>query len=360
MIACYETANISSRSATRDTSNTTRDFDLDNTRQTVNTRDSILDFSKEEDDDDASMCLERNNDNSILFGELHEFPPPMESQAKAAASIHSNTHSATTSASNKRSIMDGLTLYSVTDSLVDSLCNSTVCMPSAPSNVNGGTTAGGATTSTTDKFSQLHPSICTSASSVGCGNWQAVPEGSTPRTSVSVDVWQLLGCAASPADAELEDIWSLRTSDMIRQSTNKQPPPARASIKRRLKRIHGLRMERVSGASRHGMTIANGNGRRNLRTSNHVPLLEKAYSTLDDPLASFIGQGIDPIPMDDDENVGYDSDPEINSSFRSPSHQASALYPQSASMEKHEVMQTEPLPFDETEMKFSVQVSFGC
>lgn len=339
----------------RDTSNTTRDFDLDNTRQTVNTRDSILDFSKEEDDDDVSIGCDRNHDNSILFGDLHEFPPSIETNTKPSASVRSDAKSTFVP---KKSIMEGLTLYSVTDSLVDSLCNSTVCMSSSATN----------STTKTDKFSQLHPSICTSASTVGeigCGSWQlkSTEASSTPATSVSVDVWQLLGCATSPVDAEMEEIWNLHTGEMIRQSGHKMPP-ARASIKRRLKRIHGLRMERVSGASRHGVTIAS-HARRissprvsdyNLNNSdpNHPRVLERAYSMQDDPLAFFIGQGIDPIPMNDDENDGYDSDPEVNSSFHTP--QSTSLYPQPASVEKHEIMQAEPLPFDETEMKYSVQV----
>ncbi|KAG7347276.1 hypothetical protein IV203_015981 [Nitzschia inconspicua] len=219
----------------------------------------------------------------------------------------------------------------------------------------------------------------------GCGVWPTKPLEATcttatsPTSYVSVDVWQLLGCAASPVEAEMEEIWSLPTKDMIRRSgqNNTNVPPARASIKRRLKRIHGLRMERISGASRHGVTIGRHvrrNGTTEMANENcihsrlHEPhLLGKSYSMLDDPLAGLIGKGIDPIPIEDDDLDGYDSDPEIinssssnnnNNSYHSP-QSSSSLYPQPALVKQHEIMQSEPLPFDETEMKISVQRSLN-
>jgi hypothetical protein len=362
VVACYESVDVSMRSATRDTTNTSRDYDLDNTRQTVNTRDSILDFSKEDDEDDVSACCERNHNNSILFGELNDYPPSMESANNAKSTTASMKPDAKSRPVPKKSIMEGLTLYSVTDSLVDSLCNSTVCMTSSiPTSSK--------TSTKTDKFKNLHPSICTTASYVseaGCGNWPT--KTTTPTTTVSVDVWELLGCSTSPGETEVEDIWNLQTAEMIHRFGDGQHkvPPARASIKRRLNRIHGLRMERVSGASRHGVTIAHRHARRNgdrftakncinSTDTNQPHVLEKAHTMLDDPLANFIGQGIDPIPMNDDEYDGYDSDPEVNCSFQTT--QSSSLYPQPASVQRHEVMQTEPLPLDEGEMKCSVQVN---
>jgi hypothetical protein len=363
VVACCDSVNVSTRSATRDTTNTTRDYDLDNTRQTVNTRDSILDFSKEDDEDDISASCGRNHNDSILFGELHEYPTSIESTIKAKPTPASLKPDVKSRPVTKKSIMEGLTLYSVTDSFVDSLCNSTVCVTSS-------TPTAWNTPTKTDKFKDLHPSICTNASSVsemGCGNWPV--KTTTPTTSVSVDVWELLGCATSPGETEVEEIWNLKTGEMIHRFADghHKIPPARASIKRRLKRIHGLRMERVSGASRHGVTISNRFAPRNFdrfssssfisSEANQPHVLEKVHSMLDDPLANLIGQGIDPIPMNDDEYDGYDSDPEVNCSF-----QSSSLFLQPASVEHHEVMQVEPLPVDETEMKYSVQVIFilGC
>ncbi|KAL3898215.1 MAG: hypothetical protein SGARI_006731 [Bacillariaceae sp.] len=112
-------------------------------------------------------------------------------------------------------------------------------------------------------------------------------------------------------------------------------------------------MERVSGASRYGVTIASNNRSNNNNALSQPQPITKAYSMLDDPLANFIGQGlIDPIPMDFDDEDGYDSDPEVNCSFNAPRPTSSSPQPD---LEQHEVMQAEPLPFDETEMVHSVQ-----
>ena len=358
--ACYDSADISLRSAARDTSNTTRDFDLDNTRdntrQTVNTHNSILDFSKEEEEDDDE------HDNSILFDDLHHYPTTFEESKSSlpSPSIRAETSSSsapqtTTATPAKKSIMDSLTFTSVTDSLVNSLCTSAACVATTENDYRAAD----------HKFNGMHPSICTSPSYIeaGCGHWPK-PAAPTTATSVSVDVWQLLGCGVGPGDAEMEEIWNLRTGEMMQRSTfhhvtgrgenGRKPIAGRASIKRRLRRIHGLRMERVSGASRHGVTIASNS--RSGSSSNGLSQpqpITKAYSMLDDPLANFIGQGlIDPIPMDEED--GYDSDPEVlNSSFTAP--RPTSMSPQ-PDLEQHEVMQEEPLPFDETEMVHSVQV----
>lgn len=390
VVACYESVDISTRSAKRDMSNTSRDFDLDNTRQTVNTRESILDLSKEDEEESVYGDDDDEYEHSILFGDLQQYPSSMEvnqqqhsnPSAKVPFAVQQPVKSNNVPVA-KKSIMDGLTLYSVTDSFVDSLCTSTACVsPNTPS-----------TNATTDKFSHLHTSICTSGSSIGCGSWQiasrepknnprGIYNGANKRStsSVSVDVWHFLGCASSPGEAELEEIWNLRTSDMMMQRSsfhNKKKAPARASIKRRLKRIHGLRMERVSGASRHGVTIANGvrshprhdvncsisSSTAGSTTFDHQHLLpkvlEKTYSMVDDPLANAIGHGIDPIPLEEGgfDHDGYDSDPEI--SFHGPSSQCRAtVYPQPTYMEQHEIMQAESLSMDEIEIKLSAQVCY--
>jgi len=72
---------------------------------------------------------------------------------------------------------------------------------------------------------------------------------------------------------------------------------------------------------------------------------------LDDPLADLIGQGIEPIPLHDDD-YGYDSDPEVNYTLNTS--QPSSLYPRPA-LEEHEIMQSEPLPFDDVGMRQNVQ-----
>ncbi|KAL3920093.1 MAG: hypothetical protein SGILL_003431 [Bacillariaceae sp.] len=430
VVECYESSGLNSslNSNARDTSNTTREFDLDNTRDksrqsvsvnvSVNTRDSILDFSRDQDDEEEQQ-QQQHLDNSILFDDLHQYPTSLEQQQQqprevsrevasssmrtgaAAATSTSTSSPANKAPTKKSSIMDGLTFYSVTDSFVDSLCTSTVCDTS--------NSTSNATTTATDRFGGLHPS-CGSASiiEVGCGNWAASRQsssnnGSAPNTTTAVeDVWNLLGCGVSTAgEAEMEDIWNLHTGELMRRphSPNSakpnMPAHARASIKRRLRRIHSLRMERVSGASRHGVTITNSNNnnddehaRRSYSRSSTMMTaahsrqvshtadnltaqqqqqqqphaLPKARSMIDDPLANYIGHGvIDPIPMMDCELDGYDSDPEVvncSSAFHhhssSRSNVPSSLSPQPA-LEQHEVMQAEPLPLDESEMMQSVQ-----
>jgi hypothetical protein len=390
IVVCYESGvDVSTRSATRDTSNTTRgDFDLDNTRQTVNTLNSILDdFSKdgEEDDDDDDNdddCGYEKNDRSILFDDLQHHHPSnsaatatvsspsskADNSMKSKKAKNNNSHS---NSSEKKSIMGGLTFYSMTHSFVDSLCTSTACV------VELSNTKSDAVYSDS-KFNNRQSQ---SRQQQGTTNSSSNPT----MDALSVDVWQLLGCAASPGDAELEEIWSLKAGEMLQANNNnnisssgeKKPRAARASIKRRLKRIHGLRMERVSGASRHGVTItstrpsnSNSNNRKRNTTAaennkigddlfSQPVFLEKAFSMLDDPLASIIGQGIEPIPIqndddyDDDYADGYDSDPELNNrSFTNPPRPS---HPQ-PTLEQHEVMVSEPIPFDETEMRQSVQV----
>ena len=106
IVACYESGvDVSTRSATRDTSNTTRDFDLDNTRQTVNTLNSILDdFSKDGDDDDEEEeddddndddCGydEQKNDRSILFDDLQHHHPSNSAAAPTATVSSSSIES---------------------------------------------------------------------------------------------------------------------------------------------------------------------------------------------------------------------------------------------------------------------------
>jgi hypothetical protein len=201
----------------------------------------------------------------------------------------------------------------------------------------------------------------------GCGGWNAAtnatscPDGTgrpTPTDALSADVWQLLGCAGSPGDAEVEEIWSLNTGRMLQPTLGGPKPPARASIKRRLKLIHSLRMERVTGTSRHGLTITNVNSAQVHHHKKNNGLrqpffLEKALSMIDDPLANIIGQGIEPIPIRyDDDYDGYDSDPELNRSFNSPR----PSYSQLTSFGQHEVIVPEPLPFNEKEIRQNVQV----
>eukprot|EP00536_Pseudo-nitzschia_multiseries_P012323 jgi/Psemu1/31718/gm1.31718_g len=401
----------------RDTSNTSSHSELNNTRDSastrqeitvVNTHDSILDLDSQCDDgeEDTSFCDEDEN----MMGIMEEVPTgipsvcngimlPMDTNSKSRAvspiSSHRNIREKRTkpNVTNHNGLKDyddrkhkkipsaigNLTLYSVTDSFVDSICTSTACVVSDNyENMNGCSKSStnrnkSAIASMDDKIREFQES-CGSAIFNGCDagrytNWQHGENSSlSHKAIVSMDIWRLLGCSSPPGESELAEIWSLKTtSQMLRKgryskngAENKHP--VRASIKKRLKRIHRLRMDdrRVSGATRHGITITNQsiypsdqtlntmrkevhmnktytvNNTQNSSgvdendnqdhqsreprtpTQTSYRAIEKSYSMLDDSLASFIGQGmVEPIPVEVED--GYDSDPEVNC-YSSSSH----------------------------------------
>jgi hypothetical protein len=433
---------VDNMSALRDASNTSRNFELNNTRDsvpsrqniTVNTHDSILDLESQAGDDDTSFCDDdenmlgimdlssNSNSNSFLVDTSDgdetnarsvSPSPPTNNEDKI------NKPMKTSEPEHKKSpgIMSGMTLYSVTDSFVDSLCTSTACAVSDDYNIRTNRTIKkdkSVIASMDDKIGKFKRS-CHSAVFDGCeaGNYSDWKKSEQPSSKVvvSMDIWQLLGCSNLPGESELEEIWSLRTPpEMLRFGQDSGSPkeskqPFRSSIKKRMKRIHRLRMDdrHISGASRHGVTITNHcidtsyHTLNNIRNSIHMNknsnsslknsdlvtaddchktkesqriqpsyrAIDKSYSMLDDPLADFIGQGlVEPIPVHMED--GYDSDPEVN--CYSPSSSMITDSPIRCNSERMEedpafsnapqhrdVLRVDPIPTDETEMRESVQ-----
>lgn len=450
----------------RDTSDVSIDFELDNTRDSassiqqitvVNTHDSILDLESQCGDGDETSLGDDNDDMDMLMGIINECSSNEENRRedeKPKARPVSPNHPRETEDvrecvdekdEDTGSIMGGLTLYSVTDSFVDSICTSTACVVSEKytnyKNYNKITKRKDNKTALVameDKMNEFQES-CQSAAFNSCAEdkreepQQIETSPESNKAIVSMDIWQLLGCSSPPGSSELDDIWSLRTtSEMLKngeklKSNGDSKLPARASIRKRLKRIHRLRMDdrRVSGASRHGVTITNHcldsserslnnirndihmiksntgkknnpdysfnndegceNGGRKTRVQPSYRSIDKSYSMDDDPLGDFIGQGmIDPIPIEIEDEDGYDSDPEINCYSvtcsivtDSPTHsqveqleESSSSSALSASNLPHappldsssalsndhrDVLRVNPIPTDEREMKESVQ-----
>lgn len=426
----------------RDTSDTSIRFELlDSSRDsipsrqsvTVNTHDSILDLESQGGDDDTSFC----DDDGIMLGIILSSDTNTKSlpfkggqtKARPVSPIHSTKNEDDISKPIKEieeehhdsdGIMSGLTLYSVTDTFVDSLCTSTACVVSENYNMHNNRTynkdkSASTIASMDDKISHFQQSS-NSAWFDGCnaGKYSSLEESeqSSSKAVVSMDIWQLLGCSSLPGESELEEIWSLRTpSEMLQYgqhsgSHKDGKQPVRASIKKRMKRIHRLRMDdrRISGASRHGVTITNhcidpnhhtlNNIRNNIHMNKNSNVnnsdngatddrhqtrefssyraIDKSYSMMDDPLADSIGQGlVEPIPVQVED--GYDSDPEVNyysttssmimdSPTRSPQllqmdeDSVSVPIPASSNAPQHrDVLRVDPIPTDETEMRESVQ-----
>jgi hypothetical protein len=264
------TADESMSSLARDTSNTCRNVSMDNTRDnsrhTVNTHNSIMDLTKddeeEEDDDDEEDEL----NTSVLFDDLQVYS--RDDDYDDASPVPSEPP---VNDDHSESLLN-----TFTDSFVDSFCP--VELPSA-------------SCSSRPQSTSCSPSI-PSTSTMTCYPQQ--------RMQTSMDVWNLLGCSSTPGSDERDSIWSIRTSEAMMQRSRR---PTRVPMKSRLRRIHQLRMERVTGPSRHGVTIAPEVGRARTMQDGRS-----------DPLASHIGFGLDPIPYNDDDENGYDSDPEVGMS----------------------------------------------
>mmetsp|Transcript_57477 Transcript_57477/g.140284 ORF Transcript_57477/g.140284 Transcript_57477/m.140284 type:complete len:741 (+) Transcript_57477:273-2495(+) len=436
----------------RNTSNTTsredRDMDLDNTLQSIaptitsscssstakdmvetstRSRDvSILDFSPEDEDeneeedeetvaDDDSMRSNGNNHNKhnssiIMFKELHvelhqegvdddsrdDNYDSNGTTKKATTGKHPKTQqtsisSTSPSSSSSRGIMDigGISsLYSVTDTLVDSLCSSTSSSSLYPypscnsdntsNNNNGGSNTtrstspdtsnkakingtstpqphkrSGDTNDTASVAPMLSGDFCVSGSDFGCdgGGFGGGP-GSSLTPAIN-DILQLLNCTSQPSQSEWDNIWSIKTKDVLRSKQKNQVQddnrPARAPIRKRLKRLHALRMmsHGIRGSSRHGVTFADqdlntsfttdggggggiigavegidgpiGNSTRTDRTQVEASVaqpfvLDKSY-TMTDNTPSFGMMGTNDLGKTMPSFDGYDSDPELNCSM---------------------------------------------
>lgn len=373
----------------------------------VNTHDSILDLESQGGDDDMSFCddelmglLNLSSESKSKKSRTKKSSKKSKGRKSRARPVSPNQSirkkkevvkpSNTTEEESKENsgIMSSSTLYSMTDSFVDSICTSTVCVVSDNYEM---------------RTNRKYKKDKTEQSS---------------KAIVSMDIWELLGCSSPPGESELEQIWSLKTpASMLQMKGNSKSDkdskqPVRASIKKRMKRIHRLRMDdrRISGASRHGVTITthcidpNYQSLNNIRNNIHMNkssnaigsdngrndeshdsyesqyvqpsyrAIDKSYSMLDDPLEELIGKGlVDPIPVQVED--GYDSDPEVNTySASSPmvtdspmslseamdedskSLSGMALFPSPATVPEHrDVLRVNPIPTDEVEMRESVQ-----
>jgi len=437
-------SHIENIAVSADTSNTSLNFEMKNARDsvssrqnvTVNTHDSILDLESQGGDDDTSFCEEENimgiTDLSAKNNPLHkQAQDGVEARSVSPSPSNSNenvidnaTKSDELEHEKSEGIMSNLTLYSVTDTFVDTLCTSTACVVSDNYNSLPNRTYGkqkSAFASMDDKINKLQES-CHSAMIESCKTGRYTDSDQSDKVSskadVSMDIWEFLGCSNLPGESEMEEIWSLRTSPQMLQHGQRSryykvsKQPVRASIKKRMKRIHRLRMDdsQMSGASRHGVTITNhcidpsNHSLNNIR--NHIHMnkslnnisfvndtnisisndcyhkgtqhvqpsyraIDKSYSMLDDPFGGVIGQGmVEPIPVHVED--GYDSDPEINcysasSSMITDSPSQSLLEvmeedsilvsppPVSAAPQHRDVLRVDPMPTDEIEMRESVQ-----
>jgi hypothetical protein len=347
----YSAVNSSSSSSSyynaRDTSDTCRgDTSMDNTRQTVNTYDSILDLTKdEEDDDDDDDDDEEDFDQSFLFDDLHihgdEFNAEtnLDEHGASDSLILSPAHTAVAAAPQKNRQAPGercssaTILDSVTDSFVDSLC------------FDGANVASSSSRSCVPRLPSCHQTGC-SVSTSSCSNNNATNRNrglQAPRLQIGVDVLQLLGCSSRPGDDELEEIWAVRTAQMLEQAALAAKRPPRSSLKERMKKIHRLRMERFaeSAPTRHGVNVSSPNSViGELRTAYTMDERFPGFSSPEytssvgggDPLADMIGKGLEPIfPLQD---TGYDSDPELSSAVDGAT--ANAHYNQSSLMNQEE------------------------
>ncbi len=435
---------VDNMSAIHDSSDHVDFFALNDTREsvpgrqsiTVNTHDSILDLESQGGDDETSFCdedmmgiINLSTDSNSSFVGKTPCKQKTKSKSKPKKKVRSVSPGPSTNTidhvakpikvtdDDEESGIMSMTLYSVTDSFVDSLCTSTACVVSDNYYMHTNRSHEkdkSAFESMDEQFGKFQQS-CQS----GWFDSDAAKDSEqSSKAIVSMDIWRLLGCSNSPGESELEEIWSLRTpQEMLKigkqpetQKASKQP--VRASIRRRMKRIHRLRMDdrRISGASRHGVTITNHCLDSSYRTLNNIrndihmnknsnannavndtsfeghessesPLLQpsyraidKSYSMLDDPLEEFIGKGlVDPIPVQVED--GYDSDPEVNcysasSSMitDSPSSQLDRMEEDSAfasvpvpfplpsdAPQHHDDLLVNPIPTDEIEMRESVQ-----
>lgn len=242
-----------------------RDKSLDNTRQTVNTYNSILDLSLSRDDDDDEEQEDLSN-KSVLFDELQS----PELQEDEEPLIQRPTRNYNT---------DSSLLGMVTDSFVDSFCPAEVTVASCDSRLTSCSNNQG---------------IQSSTSMLTCNDPHQA------RMAVGLDVWNLLGCSNGPGESELEEIWSFRAQKLLKAKQR----PTRANIRQRMQRIKRLRMQ-GAGPTRHGVTIS----------SHQVIQRASTMKEQHDELAHSIGKGLEPIMPETD---GYDSDPEVSSTPASP------------------------------------------
>eukprot|EP00934_Nitzschia_sp_Nitz4_P006739 Nitzschia sp. Nitz4//scaffold49_size126201//53905//55629//NITZ4_003640-RA/size126201-augustus-gene-0.3-mRNA-1//1//CDS//3329553143//6729//frame0 len=289
-------------SCARDTSNVGRDVSMDNTRQTVNTQTSILDLTKDEEDDDESDVA------SVLFQDLHDTTPLRLIEDNEETEITQDAPEVQEKAQPSNSLLDHI--FPRSDNFFDTLCRS----PMSSTTCNN---------------------VSCTPTPMGCGNHASddtvaeptVQDGtlvtSEARYQLETDVWNLLSCSVPPNGLELEYLWNINLQGKVPSSQTIDQPsrPRRTSLKHRMSRIRRLRQERWSGATRHGLTISQ-EGSDSLASSRMLTQRSVSMDNHDHVLFNRIGQGIDPIfpratttrghqtpGMSTD---GYDSDPELS------------------------------------------------
>ncbi|KAL3943876.1 MAG: hypothetical protein SGBAC_002034 [Bacillariaceae sp.] len=249
---------------------------LNTSRQTVNTHNSILDMSRDEEEDEEVK--------SVLFESLTVVS--MDSSDDENASKGSSSTKDSKKFSLHRFLGEGF---------MDGLCT--------PDFVPGGPCV--VPTDCTQRFNCTRPRR---------NSRRSRRNQCDDRVNLSSDILDLLGCSADPGSFEREEIWH-RKLDLSK--------PTRANLKNRMRHIRELRnsAHRSHTSSRHGVTLSNSR-----KSGYGYPSVLKRSATFNehDPLAKHFGKGMQPIVPDYD---GYDSDPEVLSSQYTPRPRESVPVP---------------------------------
>eukprot|EP00980_Cylindrotheca_fusiformis_P003214 scaffold732_cov114-Cylindrotheca_fusiformis.AAC.2 len=205
---------------------------------TVNIHNSILDLSKDEEEDD--------DEQSVLFEDLAAVSVDSDDDVSAIVSQKFSLHSF------------------LGDTFMDGLCTADVAPEPPCAVVSTG---------------------CSSAN-FGCNRRKKRARSREDRVVVGTQIWDLLGCTADVGDLERDEIWSRRV-DLSK--------PTRANIKHRLNRIRKLRNcnHGSLASTRHGITLSHS-------TAMPGPLERARTIDHEDHYAGYIGHGMNPIVPDYD------------------------------------------------------------
>ena len=320
------------------------------------THTSILDLTKDEDDDDSVD----ENDTSVLFRDLLESEPTrllndVTNEAAEGDPVNNNVASSTSPFGrfSPEHFFDSLCTAEETLESVDKLAapvplsskRTRTCPPSwSPNCMNAPCISGPSRIEEEEDEIQPPESLPTTTTTIPRNNSSTVT--TTARIQVESDVWNLLGCTSPPNSSELDTIWTFTTTHFNAATgagTATSPDSSlrrrsRASLKDRMDRIHRLRVQnRWAGATRHGVTLSKHGTYSpsiSMRATSMDILDAKDYSgwsnsSYDMSFASVMGlsqldatiwsgnrsrrqsQPKDMTPKAD----GYDSDPELGSGY---------------------------------------------
>ena len=313
------------------------------------THTSILDLTKDEDDDDSVD----EHETSVLFHDLMESDPTRLQEDVTRKEDEDHRHTVASSSPFGRfspeHFFDSLCTAEETVESTDKLAapvpltsKRTRTCPSSwsPNCMNAPCISGPSRIEEEEELQS--PEILPVSSR---NNSSAVT--STARSQVESDVWNLLGCTSPPNESELDTIWTL-TATHFNPASGAGPASSpdsslrrrsRASLKDRMDRIHRLRVQnRWAVATRHGVTLSKHGTYSpsiSVRATSMDILDAKDYSgwsnsSYDMSFASVMGlsqldatlwtgnlsrrrsqKPVDAIPKAD----GYDSDPELGSGY---------------------------------------------